>query len=132
MLGSHRGVYIKILNLCYQYHESSPILLTIILFFGFYKWRPSWILPIMQYLMTFQPHTMSGIPENPIVDIKIMLCGPFCRNDGNLHSLTFAVMVAILDSNHNAMAKIISGHTIMSGIPGNHMVDTKVLNQLIF
>ena len=29
-------------------------------------------------------------------------------------------MVAILDFTHNAMAKIISGHTIMSGIPGNH------------
>ena len=41
-------------------------------------------------------------------------------------------MLAILDFTNNAMAKIISGHTIMSGIPENHMVDTKVMNQLIF
>ena len=39
-------------------------------------------------------------------------------------------MVVILDFTHNAMAKIISGHTIMSAIPENHMVDTKVMNQL--
>ena len=30
------------------------------------------------------------------------------------------------------MTKIISGYTIMSGIPENHMVDTKIMNQLIF
>ena len=41
-------------------------------------------------------------------------------------------MVAILDFTHNALTNIISGHTIMSGISDNHMVDTKVMNQLIF
>ena len=41
-------------------------------------------------------------------------------------------MVAILDFTHNAMAKIFSGHAIMSGIPEKHVVDTKVMNQLIF
>ena len=41
-------------------------------------------------------------------------------------------MVAILDFTHNAMTKIISGYTIMSGIPDNNMVDTKVMNQFIF
>ena len=41
-------------------------------------------------------------------------------------------MVAILDFTHNAMANIIYGHTIMSGIFENHMVDTKVMNQLRF
>ena len=33
--------------------------------------------------------------------------------------------MAILDFTHNAMANITSGHTIMSGISENHMVDTK-------
>ena len=32
----------------------------------------------------------------------------------------------------NAMTKIISGHTIMSGIAENHMVDIKIFNQVIF
>ena len=41
-------------------------------------------------------------------------------------------MVAILDFTNNAIAKIISGHTIMSGILENHMVDTKVMNEPIF
>ena len=40
-------------------------------------------------------------------------------------------MVFILDFTNNAMAKIISGHTIMSGIPEDYVVDTKVMNQLI-
>ena len=31
-------------------------------------------------------------------------------------------MVAIWDFTHNAMAKIIPGHTIMSGIPENNVV----------
>ena len=41
-------------------------------------------------------------------------------------------MVAILDFTHNSKANIISGHTIMLGISENHMVYTKVMNQLIF
>ena len=50
MFASHSGVglYMKILQCCYQNHESAYILLTIILIFGFHKWRSSWILPIMQ------------------------------------------------------------------------------------
>ena len=73
---------------------------------------------------------MSGIPENPIAS-KLCFVVHSGENDGDLY-LNLAVMVAIFDFNHNAMAKIISGHTIMSGIPENHMVDTKVTNQLIF
>ena len=41
-------------------------------------------------------------------------------------------MEAILDFTYNAMSKIISGHTNMSGIPENPMVDTKIMNLLIF
>ena len=31
----------------------------------------------------------------------------------------------------NAMTKIISGHTIVSGIPENHMVDIKIMNHFV-
>ena len=41
-------------------------------------------------------------------------------------------MAVILDITHIAMSKIISGHIIMSGIPENHMVDTKIMNLPIF
>ena len=58
MFASHRGVYMKILHGCYQNHESATILLTIILFFSFHKWRPSWILPIMTYLKYFQTNPL--------------------------------------------------------------------------
>ena len=34
MFASHRGVYIKILDGCYQNHESASLLLTIMLIFG--------------------------------------------------------------------------------------------------
>ena len=54
MFASHRGVYNKILHGFYKNHESDSILLKIILIFGFYKKRPSWISPIMQYLKYFQ------------------------------------------------------------------------------
>ena len=37
-------------------------------------------------------------------------------------------MEAILDFTHNAMSKIISGYTIMSGIHENPMVDTKIMH----
>ena len=40
-------------------------------------------------------------------------------------------MKAILDFTHNAMSKIISGHTIMSGIHENPMVNTKIMNLII-
>ena len=40
-------------------------------------------------------------------------------------------MEAILDFTHNAMSKIISGHTIMSGINENPIVDTKIMHLLI-
>ena len=116
----------KILHDCYQNHESASFLLTIILIFGF-----------LQCLMYFQPHTMSGIglPENPtMVDIKIMLFCPFCH--GNLYSLTLQKWRPSWILLTNAMTKIISGHTIMSGIPVNHTrkpyIDTKIMNQFIF
>ena len=35
-------------------------------------WRPSWILPAMQCPKVRSGHTtMSGVPENPMVDTKI-------------------------------------------------------------
>ena len=43
-------------------------------------WRPSWILPTMQCDNVFSGHTtMSGIPENPMVDTKITNLLLFCR-----------------------------------------------------
>ena len=35
-----------------------------------------------------------------------------------------------MDFTHSAMANIISGHTIMSGISENHMINTKVMISL--
>ena len=43
----------------------------------------------------------------------------------------FAEMEAILDFTHHAMSKIISGHTIMSGIHEKSMLDTKIIYLLI-
>ena len=48
----------------------------------------------------------------------------------SIYSLTLHKMKVILDFTHNAMSKVISGHTIMSGIHENHMVDTKIMNLL--
>ena len=65
-----------------------------------------------------------GLPENPtMVDIKIMLYVLSVENDGNLYSLTLQWRPSWILLT-NAMTKIISDHTIMSGIPENHMVDT--------
>ena len=51
MFASHCGIYMKILHGFFsKNYESASILLTIIIIVGFHKWRPSWILPIMQYL----------------------------------------------------------------------------------
>ena len=41
-------------------------------------------------------------------------------------------MEAILDFTYNAISKIISGHTIMSGITEKSMADIKITNLLIF
>ena len=44
------------------------------------KWRPSWILLTMQCHRVFSGHTtMSGVPENPIVDTKITNLLLICR-----------------------------------------------------
>ena len=48
MFASHRGVYMKILNGCYQNHECFPSVDNYINF-----WFPSWILPIIQCLVYF-------------------------------------------------------------------------------
>ena len=72
MFASHRGVYMKILHGCYQNHESASSLLNYI---------------------------------------------NFCLSQ----------MAAILDFTHNAISKVLSNHTTMSGIPENHMVDTKIM-----
>ena len=36
-------------------------------------------------------------------------------------------MAVILDLTHNAMSKVLSNHTIMSGIHENPIVDTKIM-----
>ena len=38
----------------------------------------------------------------------------------------------ILDFNHTAMSKVLSGHTTMSDIPENRMIEIKIMNMLPF
>ena len=40
--------------------------------------------------------------------------------------LIYSLTLQILDFTHNSMSKIISGHTIMSGISEKSIVDTKI------
>ena len=43
-------------------------------------WRPSWILPTIQCPKERSRHTtMSGVPENPMVDTKVTNLLLFCR-----------------------------------------------------
>ena len=74
------------------------------------------------------PTTRSGIPVTPIVDTKVVSLLIFCRkiyqfivwpwaNDGHLGFST-----------HNAMSKIFSDNTTISGIPENPMIDTSNMN----
>ena len=37
-------------------------------------------------------------------------------------------MAAILDLTHNAMTRVLSGHTSMSGVPKNLKIDIKIMN----
>ena len=57
----------------HQNHESATILkkMTSIYCLTLNIWRPSWILPTMQCLKVPSGRTtMSGVPENPMVDTK--------------------------------------------------------------
>ena len=80
MFANHKGVYMKILHDCYQNLESTSILLTNILFFVF-----SQMAAILDFFhnaigkVLSNQTTMSGIPENPMVETKIMLLRPLCR-----------------------------------------------------
>ena len=55
MFACHRGVYKSYMVVTvYQNLKSAPIMWTIILIFGFLKWRPSWILPQCNIQSTFK------------------------------------------------------------------------------
>ena len=45
----------------------------------------------------------------------------------NYANFVFSQTAAILDFTHNAIAKVLSNYTTMSGIPENSMVDTKIM-----
>ena len=80
MFTSHRGVYMKIPHRCYQNRESASILLIIILIFSFHKWRPFWILHIIQHLKYFQTTPLCrAYLKTHTADTKIMLLRPFWR-----------------------------------------------------
>ena len=74
--------------------------------FTFHKWRWSWILPRIQCPKILSDHTMSSIPENPLVDTQIMnhsilfklyqfIVRP-CTNSGHFISAYLQVSVSIL------------------------------------
>ena len=74
------------------------------------------------------PTTRSGIPENPIVDTKIVSLLLFCRKIYQFIVWPWANGGNLGFSTHNAMSKIVSDSTTISGIPENPMIDTSNMN----
>ena len=86
----------------------------------------------MQCIMYFPTTHYVRHTGKPYYGTKLCFFVLSVENDGNLYSLTLQKLRPSWILLTIAMTKIISGHTIMSGIPENHMVDTKIMNQLIF
>ena len=75
------GLYVKIIHCCYQNRESASIL-KIVNYIIFWFSQMAAILNFTQNALSeeISNHTtMSGIPENHMVDTKIMLFRPICR-----------------------------------------------------
>ena len=71
------------------------------------------------------PTPRSGIPENPIVDTKIVSLLLFCRKIYQFIVWPWANGGHLGFSTHNAMSKIFSDDTTISGIPENPMIHLK-------
>ena len=65
--------------------------------------------------------TMSGIPEDIMIDTKVISLYQICQKMALIDRLT-------LDVTHNARPEVFFDQTNMSGIPENPMVDTKIMN----
>ena len=63
------------------------------------------------------PTTRSGIPENPIADTKIVNVLLFCRKTYQFIVRPWANGGHLAFFTHNAMSKIFSDNTTISGIP---------------
>ena len=74
------------------------------------------------------PTTRSGIPENPIVDTKIVSLLLFCRKIYQFIVWPWANGGHLGFPTYNAMSKIFSDNTTISGIPENPMIDTSNMN----
>ena len=68
--------------------------------------------------------TMSGIPENIMIDTKVI--SNMSKNDTDW-LFNLGKVATILDVTHNAKPELLFGHTTMSGIPENPMVHTKIM-----
>ena len=91
------------------------------------KWL-SQILPKMHCLKYFLVTPLCrAYPKTT----KIVICFYSVEYDLNV-LFDLAEIAAIFDFTHNAMSNVLSGHTTISDIYENPMVDTKIMNMLMF